>query len=99
MYTPFLEDRDPLNETLKKAARREFLEDKPVPYDEFLKRNERESEDIGVLLGKKQEFPRTFGRDEALEEALKREATRRERKHVEEEVKTSERHKKEAYYG
>lgn len=99
LYTPFLEEREPLNETLRKAARREFLEEKPVPYDEFLKRNQRESEDIGVLLGKKEEFPRTFAKDEALEEALKKERTRRERRQVKEEVETKEKHKKEAYYG
>ena len=87
-YVPFVEFLDPLNKTLIKAAR-DKLSPPAVEYDEYLKRKQLEKNDIDVLLGKKEEIPRTFGKDEGLEQALKKAKTHREAQYVAEEVKTN----------
>lgn len=84
---PFVEILDPLNKTLIKAARNR-LSPPTQEYDEYLKEKQREKYNIDLLLGKKEKIPRTFGKDEALEQALKKEKTKREAKEVADQVKT-----------
>lgn len=95
-----MEFLDPLNKSLIRAAKR-HLSPPPQQYDDYLKDQEREKYHIDVLLGKKELIPRTFGKDEGLEQALEKEKVHREAEMVAEEVKADfheNRKRKEPYY-
>ena len=97
---PLVDILDPLNKTLIRAAKQR-LSPPAQQYDEYLKDKEREKYHIDLLLGKKEEIPRTFGKDEGLEQALQKATTQREADMVAEEVKTDfhlNKKKKDPYY-
>lgn len=85
-YIPEVKIMDSQNLTLMKAAK-DKIRPKAQQYDDFLKDREREKNDIEILLGKKEELPRIVGRDEGLDQALRKAKVHREAKEVAEEVK------------
>ena len=99
-YLPIVDFLDPLNKTLIRAAKRR-LSAPSQQLDEYLKDREFEKNNIDILLGKKEEIPRTYGKDEGLEMALNKARIHREKEKVAEEVKTDfhmNKARKEPYY-
>jgi hypothetical protein len=74
---PIVDILDPLNKTLIAAANRR-LSPPAQQYDEYLRNQEREKYHIDLLLGKKEDIPRTYGKDEPLELAVQKAQTRRD---------------------